>query len=67
MKETFNRSLIKTISWRLIVLVIDFSIAYLFTQNFDLSSKLAIAKLIAASLFYLIHERIWNKINWGKT
>lgn len=64
--ETINRSLVKTISWRLFVLVIDFSIAYLVTKNFDLSSKLALAKLIVASVFYFFHERIWTRINWGK-
>lgn len=65
-QETVNRSLAKTISWRLLVLVIDFSIAYLFTKNVDLSSKLAVAKLIVASVFYFFHERFWNKLTWGK-
>lgn len=65
--ETINRSLVKTVSWRLFVLVIDFSIAYLFTKNVDLSSKLALAKLIVASIFYFLHERFWNKLTFGKT
>lgn len=64
--ETVRRSLGKTISWRLFVLVIDFSIAYFFTKDVDLSSKLAIAKLVIASVFYFVHERFWNKLTWGK-
>lgn len=65
--DTNNRSLVKTISWRLVVLVTDFSIAYLFTKNVDLSSKLAIAKLVVASVFYFFHERFWNRLTWGKS
>ncbi len=64
--EKTRRSLVKTISWRFVVLVIDFVRAYLFTKNVDLSSKLAIEKLIVASLVYFLHERFWNRLSWGR-
>ncbi len=64
--ETVKRSLAKTISWRIFVLIIDFSIAYFFTRDVDLSSKLAVAKLVISSVFYFVHERFWNKVSWGR-
>ena len=64
--EKLSRSLVKTLSWRFVVLILDFIIAYLFTRDFGISSKLALAKLAVASVFYLLHERAWNKVIWGK-
>lgn len=65
-QETIGRSLVKTLSWRITVLILDFLIAYVLTKDVDLSSKLAIAKLVIASIFYFAHERFWNKISWDK-
>ena len=64
--EQTSRSVAKTLSWRLLVLIIDFTVAYIFTRDVDISSKLAIAKLIIASIFYFFHERFWNKVSWGR-
>ena len=64
--EKLSRSLVKTLSWRFVVLILDFIIAYLFTRDFGISSKLALAKMAVASVFYLLHERAWNKVIWGK-
>lgn len=64
--EKPTRSLVKTLSWRLVVLVLDFFIAYLFTQDFSLAGKLALVKLLIASIFYYLHERFWNKVHWGR-
>lgn len=64
--ESISRTVLKTISWRLLILFIDFVIAYFFTKDFDLSSKLALVKMIVASVFYFFHERAWARFNFGK-
>lgn len=66
-KESNFRSIAKTIGWRLIVLVLDFSIAYIFLKDLSIATSFAIVKLVVATFAYYIHERIWNKINWGKS
>ncbi len=64
--EKTSRSIVKTLSWRFVVLVLDFLIAYFFTQDIELSSKLALAKFVIASAVYFLHERAWNRVGWGR-
>ena len=49
--ETVKRSLAKTISYRLVIIICDFLAVYFFTGK----------------IIYFLHERIWIKIKWGKT
>ena len=65
-KESNTRSLAKTISWRIVVFVLDISIAYLIFKDLQIASSFAVIKLVVATIFYYFHERIWNSINWGK-
>lgn len=64
--ETAGRSVLKTISWRIVIFGTDFVIAYLFTGRLEIAGEFAILKLVIASLLYFLHERGWNLINWGK-
>jgi uncharacterized membrane protein len=65
-KESRYRSILKTLAWRLVVLFLDFSIALLLIGDFELATSFAIIKFILATSAYYIHERIWNRINWGR-
>jgi uncharacterized membrane protein len=67
MAETTTRSLVKTISWRLIGSSAVLLISYLLTVNFALAGSIALIQLISNTLLYFIHERLWNKIQWGIT
>jgi uncharacterized membrane protein len=64
--DTNKRSLIKTISWRITGSGATFFVAYLISDNFNISSTIALLQLVTNTILYYIHERIWNKINWGK-
>jgi uncharacterized membrane protein len=39
-------------------------ISYFISGNFAIASSIAIIQIIANTLLYFIHERIWNKISW---
>jgi len=65
-QESIKRSLLKTLTWRVVILITDFFIAYLFTQDFALAGSFALVKMFVASAFYFLHERSWNLISWGK-
>lgn len=67
MIETNNRSIAKTISWRLTGSFSTFMISYLILGSFSIASSIAIIQIIANTLLYYLHERVWNKINWGRT
>jgi uncharacterized membrane protein len=61
-----KRSLIKTVSWRLTDTGATFLISYLVLGNFAMASTIAVVQLIANTVLYYVHERIWNNIKWGR-
>jgi uncharacterized membrane protein len=65
MKESTIRSVAKTISWRVTVSIISFVISYWLTGSLELAGMLMASKVIVNSIWYFIHERLWNKINFG--
>ena len=64
--ETQHRTLLKTISWRIIATVISFGIAYFISKDIGIASSIASIQVVVHTIFYYIHERMWNKIKWGK-
>jgi uncharacterized membrane protein len=65
--ETNKRSIVKTITWRLTGSGATFVIAYLMIGNFAIAGAIGITQLISNTILYYVHERIWNKFNWGRT
>jgi len=61
-----KRSLVKTLSWRLTGSGATFLIAYAMTGNLTVAGIIGITQMISNTILYYIHERIWNKIKWGK-
>ncbi|WP_052257107.1 DUF2061 domain-containing protein [Flavobacterium sp. AED] len=66
-EETIRRSIVKTISYRVVILVLDFISIYLFTGQIKIALGFMIVSNIYTTLAYFFHERIWDKIKWGKT
>ncbi len=66
LSDTSGRSLIKTISWRIAGSTSTFTIAFLVTGSFGISSGIAVIQMIVNTFLYWIHERMWNRIEWGK-
>ena len=66
MSDTTQRSLTKTISWRRTGSTATFAISYLISGNLHTAGTIAIVQLTANTILYFIHERIWNKIPWGR-
>ena len=66
MSDTAQRSLVKTISWRLTGSGATFLISYLIAGNFAVASTIAVIQLISNTVLYFVHERLWNRIQWGR-
>jgi uncharacterized membrane protein len=64
--ETLRRSIIKTISYRVFILVLDFTAVYLFTGQIKIALGFMAVSNIYTTAGYFFHERIWSKIKWGK-
>ena len=65
-EETLRRSIVKTISYRLAILILDFTSIYLITGQIKVALGFMIVSNIYTILGYFFHERIWDKIKWGK-
>ena len=66
MKDTNKRSIVKTISWRITGSTAAVLIAYGVTGSISVSSTIGILHLIINTFLYWVHERLWNKIEWGR-
>jgi len=65
--ETHSRTVMKTVSWRIVATLTTGIIVYLFTGEILLSLGVIGVDAAAKILFYYLHERAWNMIAWGKT
>lgn len=65
-RETLKRSLLKTISWRIIGTLDTVVIAYLVTDGVNEALTIGGIELISKMVLYFFHERTWNTIRWGK-
>jgi uncharacterized membrane protein len=63
--RTPKRSLVKAITYRAVIVVLDFSVIYLLTGKAVIALGFMVVSNIYTTAAYFIHERIWNKIKWG--
>ena len=61
-----KRSLIKTITWRITGSGATFGISYLILGNFVIAGSIATIQLVTNTVLYFIHERIWDRVKWGR-
>jgi adenylylsulfate kinase len=57
----------KSDTYRILIIVLDITVVYLLTGRLDLALGFMVISNVYASIAYYFHERIWNKIGWGKT
>ena len=64
--ETRLRSLLKTLTWRVVFTIIATITGYFLLGTISASFNIAIISNIVGFVLYYIHERIWNMLRWGK-
>ena len=64
-KSKIRRSLIKTLTWRIIATTDTFLISWLITGYLTLAGAIAGIEVITKMFLYYAHERGWSKIKWG--
>jgi adenylylsulfate kinase len=64
-RRTTKRSLVKAITYRAVIIVLDISVIYLLTGRVDVALGFMVISNIYTTAAYFIHERVWNKITWG--
>jgi adenylylsulfate kinase len=66
MVESYKRSIIKSVCWRIVATLTTVLIVYIFTHRVVLALEVGLFELIAKIVFYYFHERLWARIKWGK-
>jgi uncharacterized membrane protein len=65
-KELHRRSIVKSISYRLLSILADSVAAYFFTRNIATTIGIVIVANTYSTLLYYFHERFWAHIHWGR-
>ncbi len=62
------RSVVKAISWRVVGTIDTFVVSYFVLGNDQWREAIAISGVdfITKMILYFAHERVWNKIKWGR-
>ncbi len=60
-----RRSAVKAVTYRLIIMCLDFLTIYLFTGAVQIAVGFMIASNVYTSIAYFAHERLWSRIAWG--
>jgi adenylylsulfate kinase len=62
---TRKRSVVKALSYRIIIVSLDFAVIYLLTGK----TKVAVGFMIISNTYttvgYFLHERLWARVKWG--
>lgn len=60
------RSIVKAISWRAIGTFDTMLISFLITGNIKFAISIGGVELVTKMVLYFLHERLWNKIKFGR-
>ncbi len=64
--ETKRRSVAKALSWRVFATLITMAVAYALTAELTFAAKIGAADTLAKLAIYFAHERVWQRIPYGK-
>ena len=65
--KLFNKKfLAKTVTWKLIDGVVTFALCFLLTGELFISLNLAVLEVLVESVFYYLHEHVWDRTQWGE-
>lgn len=62
-----KRSLVKAITWRIIAFVVTIIAVYIYSKDIKQSLVIGISANTVKIFLYYIHERIWNRVKFGRT
>lgn len=60
------RSVIKTLTFRAVIVIFDFTVLMVLTGRYVVAASLTVGVNLVRTVFYYFHERLWDKISWGR-
>ncbi|HEX6789849.1 MAG TPA: DUF2061 domain-containing protein [Candidatus Krumholzibacteria bacterium] len=64
--ETHKRSIVKSLVWRIIGVVLLGGIAWSVTHNWREMTVITVLFQSIRMVLYYVHERVWLRIEWGR-
>ncbi|MEM0937245.1 MAG: DUF2061 domain-containing protein [Pseudomonadota bacterium] len=65
--ETRARSIVKCLTWQISGLVVMTVITYGLTGSIATGGAVALAGTLVGSVTYVLHERVWDRVRWGRS
>ena len=66
MKVTKSRSFVKSMTYRVFGTITSWAVVYVITHKGSLATLVAFLETVVKIAVYYWHERVWNKIQWGR-
>lgn len=60
-----KRSIVKAITYRAVIICLDFLVIYLLTGKIETAALFMIVSNVYTTVAYFGHERLWAGIRWG--
>jgi uncharacterized membrane protein len=64
--ESGKRTIIKAILWNILGLLMMLLVGYLASGSWQLGGTIAFANTAVGVVCYIIYERIWAQVGWGR-
>ncbi|MCB9211615.1 MAG: adenylyl-sulfate kinase [Ignavibacteriales bacterium] len=65
-KESKARSIVKTISWRILATITTITLVYIFIGDTTIAFTVGGIEVFLKMFVYFIHERVWAKLKFGR-
>jgi uncharacterized membrane protein len=66
MTDTLTRTAVKTLTWRIWMMITNSTVGWVVTGDPWKGLSIGAATLVINSISYIIHERLWNRSDWGQ-
>ena len=63
--DLVSRSVVKAITYRVVIMLLDFTTIYLFTRTLKVALGFMLASNLYTTVGYFVHERLWARVKWG--
>lgn len=64
--DTARRTFVKALVWQALGLFVMALVGWVFTGSAALAGGMAVTNMAIGFASYLVHERIWAHIRWGR-
>ena len=65
MAASSKRSIVKALTYRVFIVILDFLVVYLFTHKVEVALGFMVISNLYTTVGYFLHERLWARIHWG--